>query len=1212
MTTKKILMKALRGGAAALAGGLAFASWAQVPSQEPLLNRVADPPPPGVMLTIDDSGSMQAHYMPEGSEKVNGFTVSLPVLSSMSDLVDVFPGDPLHTGYPGTTIPKGESFGDPTDGTNIFARWFRSPGVNTIFYNPAVLYIPWVQVTQAGNAYNIGRYDIGAVGAALWDPTDITQGTTNLLQTYDIDKNGNGGLTSTWCTDGSTCSSGSKNYHPMLYYLLKANADPNSVTSYDTYDLNTKTIDGSAVGDNAWPTYPGRICTAWSNCCTATACTIDAEQQNFANWFVFYRTRTHLTKGAVSEALTNVNGKIRVALGTINSTGHDIDGQNTDVLLQGMRMLDSVDTAKPPAVANQTLYNVLSGPLGMQHISPAGYTPLRAATYVVGQYFRRTAGPSDPGSPWNTVPAKSGGDTSVLACRRAYMLLTTDGYYNDDVSGYSDVGNVDGTDGPDYSGPAGNQDPLGLQPTRYFADSWYPDDNSQMLADFAMFNYVSDLQPGVDNRVGHSGDDFAFWQHLNMFTVGLGVTGTIDPNKVTDLRGKRGAWGTDKIDDLLHAAVDTHGQFFSAKDSTTLSSALASALGNAASASLKESGVATSTSTLTANTLEYVPTFVSGLWSGDVVALNVNTGIPVWDANLVLPFWLRRNVWTWNGSGSMTFDTSLPASLKSQIDPNDPDDLINFIRGDRSNEGAGKLYRVRNTVLGDFVDSSPVLVLNNLDLGYDNLPVGGSGYRAWVQSLGTRPWGAFVQGANDGMLHAFRSDNGVELYGYVPGAELSNLHVIAQTNYGTTQNYHQDFVDGPQIETHAFIPTRAQTSANWSDLVVGSYGAGAKGLYALDLTDVATPSSYGANTLLWEQTGDADMGYLLTNVAVGVTTGGQWKAFVGNGPDSTNGNAVLLVVDLATGHIDSRVTVDSTGSTGLMGVQLIYNSLRQVTAVYAGDLKGNLWRIEVAADGTPTVGFKGLPFFKAINGNNQVQPISVQPLAVPFSGGGNIVLFGTGKLVTDADRDDGTTQTFYGILDPTLQGGSSAQADSPFAADIVAGTPRAHLQQQVVSVDSSTATKPLDQRLFDVTSNSVDYTTQFGWFMDLAPITATQRVMFPAIQINQFVLVNTVSPAPPPQDACSATPGVSAYFLLPAFTGAQYTGPVWDTNGDGKIDNQDSAAAGYAADAGGKTSIVQNGPGQGENLNPNGGNRDYKVPSGTRTRVWQQLMTPPF
>jgi type IV pilus assembly protein PilY1 len=879
-----------------------------------------------------------------------------------------------------------------------------------------------------------------------------------------------------------------------------------------------------------------------------------------------------------------------------------------------MRMLDDEDTAKPPAIPNQTLYDVLAGPLGMQHLSPAGSTPLRAATYTIGQYFRRTAGPSDPGSPWNTAPAASGGDTHVLDCRRSYMLLTTDGYYNDDVGGYSDVGNVDGTDGPDYGSKV--QDPLGLTPTRYIAADWYPDDNSQMLADFAMFNYVNDLQPDVDNKVGHAGDDIAYWQHLNMFTVGLGVTGTIDPNKVTDLRRKRSAWGTDRIDDLLHAAVDTHGQFFSAKDSTTLSAALASALGNAASHSLKESGVATSTTTLSDSTVEYVPSFIPGLWSGDVQAQTINDGTQKWDAEVALPNWTLRNLWTWNGGGAVSFDTNLPAGLKSQIDPTDPDDLISFIRGDRSNEGAGKPYRVRSGVLGDFVDSTPVLVWNNVDLGYDNLPTSGASYRTWVQSLAGRPWGAFVQGANDGMLHAFRSDTGVELYGYVPGAELSNLHILAQTSYGTTQNYHQDFVDGPQIETHAWIATRGITKAHWSDLIVGSYGAGAKGLYALDLTDVANPSAYGANTLLWEQSNDADMGYLLSNVAVGVTTGGQWKAFVGNGPGSTSGHAVLLVVDLATGAIDNRVVVDAGTGTGLMGVQPVYDSLRRVTAVYAGDLNGNLWRIEIGADGTPSPGFQGQPFFKAINASGQPQPISVQPLAMPYSGGGNLVLFGTGKLITDADQDDATTQTFYAVLDPTLQGATSAGATSPFGADIAAGTPRAHLQVQVVSEDSSTQGNKLDAQLFDVTSNAVDYTTQFGWFMDLAPITPTQRVLFPAVQVNQFVLINTVSPAPPPTDSCSATPGVSAYFLLPAFTGAQYSSAVWDTNGDGTIgsgkNGDDLVAAGYSADAGGKTSIVQNGPGQGENLNPNGGNRAYKVPSGIRARVWQQLVTPPF
>ena len=47
MNTKKLsAATVIRAIAGALAGGFALATWAQVPSQAPLLNRVANPPPP--------------------------------------------------------------------------------------------------------------------------------------------------------------------------------------------------------------------------------------------------------------------------------------------------------------------------------------------------------------------------------------------------------------------------------------------------------------------------------------------------------------------------------------------------------------------------------------------------------------------------------------------------------------------------------------------------------------------------------------------------------------------------------------------------------------------------------------------------------------------------------------------------------------------------------------------------------------------------------------------------------------------------------------------------------------------------------------------------------------------------------------------------------------------------------------------------------------
>src|SRR5262249_52699890 len=244
-----------------------------------------------------------------------------------------------------------------------------------------------------------------------------------------------------------------------------------------------------------------------------------------------------------------------------------------------------------------------------------------------------------------------------------------------------------------------------------------------MLADFAAYNYVNDLQPNVDNTVPQVGDDYAFWQHLNMFTVGLGVTGSITPSQVPALKGNAAGWGTDKIDDLLHAAVNGHGQYFSARDAVSLSSALSTALGSAAASTRSESGLATTATVLTTNTMEFIPSYKSVIWTGDIVAKNLTTGNTVWTASAKAGTATSRNIWTWDGSASVTFDQTMSSTLKNQVDSNasTQNNLINFIRGDHANEGPGG-YRIRGSIYGDFIDSTPLYVQNMIDLHYDTLP----------------------------------------------------------------------------------------------------------------------------------------------------------------------------------------------------------------------------------------------------------------------------------------------------------------------------------------------------------------------------------------------------------------------------------------------------------------------------------------------------------
>ncbi len=82
--------------------------------------------------------------------------------------------------------------------------------------------------------------------------------------------------------------------------------------------------------------------------------------------------------------------------------------------------------------------------------------------------------------------------------------------------------------------------------------------------------------------------------------------------------------------------------------------------------------------------------------------------------------------------------------------------MLNYLRGDRSNEGVGTTnFRVRSHMLGDIVYSGAVPV------GAPNQPyddAGNPGYSAFATSNKSRTPMVYV-GGNDGMVHAFDDSN---------------------------------------------------------------------------------------------------------------------------------------------------------------------------------------------------------------------------------------------------------------------------------------------------------------------------------------------------------------------------------------------------------------------------------------------------------------------
>lgn len=1175
------LVRAL-GITLALAWGGAHAA----PDQSPLLTRTAAPPAPNVMITIDDSGSMQTNFIPEGTQTINGKSVTLPSQYNALKFYfqDVAYGDPTHAVYGGSsgTIPASKA-----GSGNVYEMQMRSSSVNRIYYDPNVTYLPWYDPASTTN----GRMAAANPAAAYWDPTDTTLGT------FDLTRNLTGwsAPTSNWWLAVDAAAYGQKDWYPGTYYVLTAGADPTSTSSYKRYDVNDST--NFTVSPKP----------ATRTDCTGTTCTQAQERQNFANWFQYYRSRILLTKAAVSEVVGGSSGNVRFGLASINTNG-----------------VKRIDIDNFSSTQRSTLLK------DVQALDAANGTPLKNSIISIGEYFKTA-------KPWYT----SSTSTEILACRRAYNVLMTDGYYNGTVLAYP--GDVDSTNGPQQSYDLPGAKPADLN---YVASSPFQDGRGNTLADYAMYYYVNDLLPGTANKVvpiKGSLSDPAWWQHLSQFTVGLGVTGTLPAateaqraDTLSKLTKQTLSWpnpGVDgdtilaeKIDDLWHAAVNTRGDFFQVNNSGELTAALNKAIGRAAESSRSEGGVVASTRSASTDTLKFQPTYQAGAWWGNLKAYKAVvssggafdfSGTELWNANDKVPAAADRNILTWTGTAGTYFNTSLSSTLKTLIAPAaTQDSVINYVRGDTSNEGSlSTNFRQRSGYkLPDFVNSQPTYVKDLVNLGYTY-----SGYASFVATKKARTRGVVFIGGNGGMLHGFSDADGTEVVAYVPKSVYGKLAKLTAQDYGSSSNFHSAFVDGPLLETDAYIATKKSTTA-WANLLIGALGAGGTGLFALDVTDL---TSFDANNVLWEisSADDANIGYIYQRPAIGRLSG-KWYAFFGNGAGSTNGKSVLFAVNLETGALKSLV-LDNGSGNGAMGVTLITNSTtKDVMGAYVGDLQGNLWRVDMTSDAVSSgwkIGFKGNPLFIAMDSANVRQPITVAPSVMKHYKGGSMVLFGTGRLIDTADPDSTATQSYYGVWDTTAIDSYSDSTQKPTWASLT--NQRTKLQVQTIgSVNSS--------GFISMSSNTVDWSTQRGWYMDLTLPAAGggQRVLYPSVVLGEFVMVYTVVPAKAPV-ACETSDGTGYNFLVPGLTGGLYSKPTLDTNGDGVVDSNDAIVGGYQTLADGSDLVVtksgtdsststagQDGSGSGTSCNTNDciDWKTYCINNGCiQSRVWRQLLNPP-
>lgn len=475
----------------------------------------------------------------------------------------------------------------------------------------------------------------------------------------------------------------------------------------------------------------------------------------------------------------------------------------------------------------------------------------------------------------------------------------------------------------------------------------------------------------------------------------------------------------------------------------------------------------------------YRPWFENGAWQGDLIEYDIastgaiSTSIDLstlepsnsgtnWSARLVFNaaeqadanYWTNtRKIITHNGTKQVAFRWgSLTDAQQESLDKVNFDadaassPILNFIRGERSNEKPAGTLRTRYNLLGDIMHSNPVYVGAPSDSSTQ------TSYIAFQKTHENRAPRVYV-GANDGMLHVFDAATGEEVYAFIPPSVIKNLDKLTADPY-----QHTYFVDGELSVKDVYY------SGTWRTVLTGSLGAGGSSRFALDITN-PNLSSEGAssgtdNKILWikDSTDDAALGDAYGLASTVKLPDNNYYSVVGNGYNSASGVAQLIISNIATGAITKITTTEGSVASpnGLSSPSLIDNNGDgKYDYAYAGDLNGNLWKFDLA---TKSIAY-GKPIFTTANNQSITTKVSV----TTHPNGGKLIYFGTGKILNNADLSDTTTQAIYGIWDKGTTPGTSS------------------LLTQTLSVDKTVATHTVKT----LTNTSINWVSHTGWKVDL-------------------------------------------------------------------------------------------------------------------------------
>jgi len=567
------------------------------------------------------------------------------------------------------------------------------------------------------------------------------------------------------------------------------------------------------------------------------------------------------------------------------------------------------------------------------------WTPLGESMEDILEYFDRT----DDNAPIQAW------------CQHNFLIVMTDGYPTKDVevSWYLHDADEDGND-------PGNCESIGAPG---YSNSY---DCSDHMDDVAYWLRNTDLRPDL----GEPGEDGIDGQNVVTYTIGFALDAPL----------------------LEETAMNGDGLYLVAEDASELWLSLELIMLDIISRISSGAAVAVVSTERSDEDRLFRGKFMPGSWTGFLEAFELpyeDGDSPIWEAGHLLSDRSadNRRIFTVVDDQEYDFTPGEAGEFNSAMEIDDVGEAADVIAWTRGENVMG--YRDREDwKLGDIIHSTPVVIGDPAEFYIDE------SYMEFRENHAGREKLVYV-GGNDGMLHAFRAENGHESWAFVPEFALSKLAAIADQTY-----CHQYSVD--------LTPSAKDVKygGDWHTVLVGGGREGGAHYFAIDVTYPDSPQ------VLWQQTLDHDVPF--SSEAEFASIGDQAVVIFGSGLDAAGGEAWIFVYDVDDGELAGAMQLSDNGGwrrNKATAMRVVDRELDGEDDVgYMGDLEGTVWRFEFNGSTNPNHWSRTALF----SGDRE---ITAPP--EPAYGEGELVYvyFGTGAYLETDDITTLDSNAFYCVYD---------------------------------------------------------------------------------------------------------------------------------------------------------------------------------------------------